>query len=155
MRSWWQDRTGRERALLIALALVTVAAFLQFGVVSPMRAARAEAVAALADASDLLASVRSAAARGPAEAAEASPTGASLRETVIATGRARGLAITRLNPLDDGALAVRIDRTEARLFHQWLASLKRDAGVIARQVAVRRVGDGAVSADVTFVRTGS
>ncbi len=146
MAAWWRGLTGRERSLfLIAGGLVLLLAIFQF-VITPLRAERDDARAALRQATDTWAEVRAGAEFVVAQRDFADPVAqdpAGLRGSLMTSATARGLAITRLQPGDDG-LTVRFDNVDPATLYAWISELASDRAVRIRRATVRRVdrGDG-------------
>ncbi|MGD2131802.1 MAG: type II secretion system protein GspM [Maricaulaceae bacterium] len=143
MKQWWNGLSGRERALIaLAGGVVLALGFAQL-VMIPLRKERAQAQAAFLESEQLLAEVRAGAARAPAASpAAVTDDGSSLRATLMATARARGLTISRVQPLDDGGLSLRFDAADPVVLYEWIAAAADDRGVLVRQASLSRVESG-------------
>ncbi|MFP4520343.1 MAG: type II secretion system protein GspM [Oceanicaulis sp.] len=156
-RAAWAERSAREQVLLAGLAALLSALILWFAVLGPALSWRAEAQrvhdAALADYETLLQGV----ARYNALAREArtSAGGAPLRTLIGSTAVARELPISRVQPLDDGALGVWFETAPADRLLAWLADLSREEGVIVERASFDREGDNIVRAQLTVRRAGA
>lgn len=159
VRAAWAERSAREQILLAGLAAFLAGVILWFAVIGPALSWRAEAgrvhAAAVEDYETLLSGV----ARYRAltrEAAESSAQGsAPLRTLVGASASARQLPISRVQPLDDGALGVWLEAAPADRLMAWLADLAREEGVRVERASFDREGDNIVRAQLTLRRAGA
>lgn len=142
MNGFWQERTSRERALLmVAGGLCLLVALYQFGWM-PLADYRARAAARLAAADRLYVDVAQgarlvAAARQDDQKADARP----LRLLASANARDMGLAITRLQPSGEEELSIWFDHVDSRLLWRWLVALQRDHGVSVIKATIQRDDD--------------
>ena len=155
LKARWTAMTARERGLIVLASVVALAlAGVQFGLV-PLAAKRDQARAAYAEAAVVLAEVRDGAARLETLGASGEgPEPGALRAVLTASATQRGLAITRVQPLDDDALSVRFDSAEPASLYAWLTSLTETTGARVRQATVRRDGGSADAVQATFVLEG-
>lgn len=155
-RARWGALSGREQALLVGLAALTTATALWFGVVAPAQSWRDEARRGYAGAVEEYERLLADIARHQALAAEVDqPGGATpLRTLVGRSAGDRGLAISRVQPLEDGRLGVWFDTVEADALLAWLVDLARTEGVRADRVSLDREGDERVRAQLLLSRAG-
>ncbi|MGX6646599.1 type II secretion system protein GspM [Maricaulaceae bacterium MS644] len=155
-RAAWADREAREQFLLAGLAALLAALVLWYAVLAPALSWRAEARrahdAAVADYETVLAGV----ARYQELASEAQAVGGGtpLRTLVGASATARELPISRVQPLDAGALGVWFDAAPADRLMAWLADLSREDGVVVERASFDREGDNVVRAQIIVRRPG-
>lgn len=156
-RAAWAERSAREQGLIAGLALILAGLIVWYGVVSPALSWRAEAArahqAAVEDYETLLAGI--ARYRTLARDAQTQAGGAPLRTLVGSSATARELPITRVQPLDDGGLAVWLDAAPADRLMAWLADLAREEGVAVERASLDREGDGVVRAQIVLRRAGN
>jgi len=153
----WTGYTAREQGLLAFLAVLLLGTVVWFGVLSPTLSWRAEAerryVAAVEGYETML--VQLSLYESLAQSATRPQSGQSLRGLADQTARERGLAITRVQPLDDGRLGVWMDGVSSDALMGWLNVLARDHGVWADRVSLDREGEGVVRAQLTLAQAGA
>lgn len=138
IQAWWSERAAREKLLIaVAGALVVILIGSQL-VISPLLAARADAVRDYERAARDLADVRAGASAVAAQRARVVTDGADVRGVVAATAAQRGLVLARVQPLDD-AVSVTIDAVTPDVLYGWLLQLEAEHGVIALTANVARV----------------
>ena len=142
-RTFWNERSQRERVLLGVMFVIAAVMFLWFGVAKPLMAAREKAELRLASATDeagLIAGRRSgvpgAGYRGVTPAAE----------VVRATGSAAGFTVTRADADGAGGVSVAIASARAPALFAWLAGLERQ-GLRVATINLRGNPDGSLAAD--------
>lgn len=144
-----QERSPRERMLLlIALVLLVCAGFWQF-VLSPVLSAQESAQrqhsAAMRDyviVRDGITSVG---------AATQSATGAPFeRSAVLATARAVNLSISRLQPDDNGSIRVWLEDAQTAAVFRFLDTMTTDYAASIGRVQITRNNDGSVAAQITL-----
>ena len=156
LRNAWLERTGREKALLASLGLFLAVLFVWYAILNPALSWRDEAErthnAAVSDYESLLVDL----ARYREQAALASQTRSSapLRSLVGRSANQHELAISRVQPLEDGGLSVWVDSVSADLLMDWLLTLSREEGVVPVRVSMDREGDGIVRAQLLLRRAG-
>lgn len=150
---WWNERSGREKALLGVMGTALGAFGLWYGVYSPLLAAREQALqrheAALemqADVSRAVARIRSLQARAAAPAPSVPPA-----EAVAATAAAAGIPLSRTEPDPEGGLRVAADAASATALFPWLGQLQREHGLAARNLTVVKGEGGGLRVDATLV----
>lgn len=157
LRQLWVQQTAREQRLLALLAGLVVILLVWFAVLGPALAfregMRASYAAQVEDHLQIVSGIeryRALAAAGEANAEAAAP----LRTLIAARARESGVAITRVQPLEDGQLGVWADRVgEARLM-AFLLTLAEDDGVRVTRMSLDREGDGMVRAQMVLARPG-
>lgn len=158
IRQLWMRQSSREQVLLASCAGLIVIVLVWFAVLSPAlswrNAMRASFEAQVDDHLELVAGIeryRALAAAGQS-AAEA---GAPLRTIVANRAREAGVAITRVQPLEDGQLGVWADRTgEGQLMALLLALAEEDAVRVTR-MSLEREEAGLVRAQMVLSRSGA
>lgn len=152
----WSGYSAREQGLLAFLMVLVLATVIWFGLLSPVLGWRADTerryVAAVEDYETLL--VQLALHEQLTQAATQADTSESLRGLADRTARERGLAITRVQPLEDGRLGVWMDGVPSDAVMGWLSMMARDHGVWADRVSLDREGEGVVRAQLTLARAG-
>jgi type II secretory pathway component PulM len=126
-------------AIALALGVVLVGTTLALG---PLRIAHAEARLDYEDAARLLDEVRTGVALAATRRGDASSAG-DARGVVTGTAMSRGLAISRMSPVDRGGLSVRLERADPTVLYAWLATLESEHAITVRRATVRRAGEGA------------
>ena len=156
LRQGWAERTGREQALLAGLGVFLIALTLWYGVMSPAMSWRDQAErthnAAVEDYERLLVDLNRY--RALASQSDQPRSSTPLRTLVGTSANENELAITRVQPLDDGGLSVWMDSVQADRVMAWLVMLARDEGVFAQRVSFDREGDGVVRAQLLLRRPG-
>jgi type II secretory pathway component PulM len=156
IKAAWTERTVREQAMLAGLGALLVGVIVWYGVLSPALSwrsdARADHEAAVARYETMLAGV--ARYRAEVETAAQPRAGAALRTVVGTSAAERQLAISRVQPLDDGRLGVWMEGVSDDALLAWLVALSRDEGVRVDQISLDREGDRLVRAQMVLVRGG-
>jgi general secretion pathway protein M len=148
VQSWWAGLSTRERWLVGTLGGLLAALILVFGIVKPLQAARAEALADIRTYETLTARVRAAGvlvpasarpqlrAELPAQAAEAIAREAGLNAAVTPGGAGLGATVTE---------------APYEAVVGWIADVERTTPLRARRVELRKGGaPGRVDATVEF-----
>lgn len=158
VRAYWVERTSREQIMLASLAALLVLVIAWFLILAPAKAWRAEAERDFVRQAESyervvvgLARYRDLSAGAAADANARAP----LRTIIGRTATERDLAISRVQPLDDGRLSVWLDNVEADTLMAWLAALSRDDGVRIDRVSLDREGDGLVRAQLLLAGSGA
>jgi general secretion pathway protein M len=144
--AWWGSRSRREQWLLIVMAVLLGGAVLVYGVVKPLQAARAQAVADIFTYETLSARIRAAGSLTPGRAPQRTGSPDS-----IVTGSAVSAGITATTqPIPNGVRATVADGTYEAVL-AWLADIGSTSRLAVRRVAIqRRPAPGRVSATVDF-----
>jgi len=157
LKTAWAGRTAREQILLAGLAVLVAGMLVWFGLLAPTLAWRAEAerayVAAAEDYETLLAQLAQYQALSSGQDTRIDDREA-LRTLADRTAREQALAISRVQPLEDGRLGVWLDSVEADALMVWLSLLAREHGVRADRVSLDRDGERVVRAQLTLARAG-
>lgn len=146
-RTWWSERSARERMLLAALAAIAVAALLLAGVLVPLQSLRADLLADIRNASLLEARLRTGGAGLALSGKARSGPGPAI---ITDSAAAAGLAIQRIEP--DGA-DTRVALADAPFDRvlQWIAEVEQTSRLRTRHVRIESKGSpGIVSATVVF-----
>lgn len=147
IRSWWGERSERERILLAALGAVAAVALVLLLIVRPLQAARADALADIRTYETLSARLRAA---GPGIGRTPYGDG-SLSAAVTGSAATAGLTVQRLDP-EGGQTRVVIADASYDAVVAWLAELDR-GGVRIEEVRIeRRPAAGMVGAQVLVGR---
>jgi general secretion pathway protein M len=144
--AWWHSRAPRERVLLGTLAALLAAVVLIYGVIKPLQAARAQALADIRTYETLSARIRAAGTLTP----NAPPrrTGPPV-QVVTSSAAAFGVAATA-EPIPGGARATIADGSYDSIL-AWLADLGATSSLSVRAASIqRRPTPGRVSATVEF-----
>jgi general secretion pathway protein M len=141
---WWQARGARERTLLAGLAALLALVVLVYGVVKPIQAARAAALADIRTYETLIARTRAAGTLGGPRVARRSGAPADIA-TQSAAGF--GVAITTA-PIEGGVRASVADASYDSLL-AWLADVTTTSDLRVRRVSIqRRAAAGRIGAVV-------
>lgn len=143
---WWSNLSRRERILLGVLGALLAGVVLVYGVVKPIQAARAQALAEIRTYETLSARIRAAGTLTPASGPRRQGAPASV---VSAAATSFGLVATT-EPIPGGVRATIADGSYESVM-AWLADLGASSSLGARRVAIqRRPAPGRVSATVDF-----
>jgi type II secretory pathway component PulM len=156
LKAAWAERTVREQGLLAGLGALLLAVIVWYGLLAPTLSwrseARADHEAAMARYETMLTGL----ARYGAEVQSAAQprAGAALRTVVGTSAAQRELAISRVQPLEDGRLGVWMEGVSDDALLAWLVALSRDEGVRVDQISLDREGDRLVRAQMVLTRGG-
>lgn len=148
MRDYWQSLTSRERFLVgtaIVLAALTLA---YFAVFRPLSDFSDESKRALNAARNTFERVQMRAAElktiseNETRASAPGSEQASLRVSVSNAARQAGVAISRLQPSDDGTLTIWAENVQSAQLFRWLQALAVDRGVGPANVLVQKSASG-------------
>lgn len=157
IRVAWAERSAREQVLLAGLCAFLVLIAGWYLILSPALASKAEAEAAHAREAERFETflVRLDQYRVLSVAASTRTQRDPLRTVIGRTASARGLGISRVQPLEDGRLGVWLDTVDADALMAWLEQLSREEGVRLDRVSLDREGDGIVRAQLLLAGSGS
>jgi general secretion pathway protein M len=142
---WWLARSPRERVMLGVLAALLLAAVLIFGVIKPLQAARADALADIRTYETYNARLRAAGTLSAGRPSRTGPPAAMVSASAIAAGLTAQVEAT-----PDGARATVADGSYDAVMG-WLADLGATTPLAVRRVSIqRRAEPGHVSATVDF-----
>ena len=143
---WWGARSRREQLLLAVMAVLLGGVVMVYGVVKPIQAARAQAVADIFTYETLSARIRAAGSLTPGRAPQR--TGSP---DAIVTGAAVAAGLTaNAQPIPGGVRATVADGTYEAVL-AWLADIGSTSRLAVRRVSIqRRPQPGRVSATVDF-----
>ena len=147
---WWSGLSPRERWLVGTLGAILAALVLVFGIVKPLQAARAEALADIRTYETLTARVRAAGVLTPQGARPQQRAGSPAGAVQAAAGDA---GITA-NIVPGGAgLTAQVAEASYEAVVGWVADVERTTPLRARRVELRKGGAaGRVSATVEFTQ---
>lgn len=158
LRQLWMRQSSREQVLLAWCAGLIVILLIWFGVVSPALswrdAMRASFEAQVEDHLELVAGIeryRALAAAGDSADQAAAP----LRTIVANRAREADVAITRVQPLEDGQLGVWADRAGEGQIMTFLLALAEEDGVRVTRMSLEREAAGLVRAQMVLSRRGA
>ena len=155
---YWYSRTGRERALIGVALLLVIVALLQFAIVRPLMAAKADSKLALEAASrqlDVVSAELTSQTTRVAGATAARASSQNLRSDLLQLANARGLSVSRLQTADDGRLILQFERTVPTLVYAWLADEDMRYGAVPERVTMFAEEAGYVRASFEFAGGGS
>ncbi|HAO37140.1 MAG TPA: hypothetical protein DCQ40_13340 [Hyphomonas sp.] len=158
MMGYWNSRTGRERALIGVALLLVIVALLQFAIVRPLMAAKADSKLALEAASrqlDVVSAELTSQTTRVAGATAARASSQNLRSDLLQLANARGLSVSRLQTADDGRLILQFERTVPTLVYAWLADADMRYGAVPERVTMFAEEAGYVRASFEFAGGGS
>ena len=158
MMGYWNSRTGRERALIGVALLLVIVALLQFAIVRPLMAAKADSKLALEAASrqlDVVSAELTSQTTRVAGATGARASSQNLRSDLLQLANARGLSVLRLQTADDGRLILQFERTVPTLVYAWLADADMRYGAVPERVTMFAEEAGYVRASFEFAGGGS
>ena len=140
MMGYWNSRTGRERGLIGVALLLVIVALLQFAIVRPLMAAKADSKLALEAASRQL------------DVVSAELTSQTTR---VAGATAARASSQNLQTADDGRLILQFERTVPTLVYAWLADADMRYGAVPERVTMFAEEAGYVRASFEFAGGGS
>jgi len=148
MKQLWTDRNARERRLLaVAGGLLALLLLWQF-VLKPVADYRANARLAYERAQARLVTMQRSAGEAMALMAERRGGQAKAAEDVrgaaMASARAKGVTVTRLQPMEDGGVTLWIDGADTRILYDWVVMLERDHGITVIKASLS-ANDGAAT----------
>ncbi|MDV3457348.1 type II secretion system protein M [Sphingomonas sp. HF-S4] len=144
--TWWGGLSRRERVLVTVLGGLLAVAVLVYGVVKPLQAARADALADIRTYETLSARIRAA---GTLTTAQAPRRQGAPAQVVTSSATAFGLVATPA-AIPGGTRATIADASYDSLM-AWLADLSATSDLRVRRLSIqRRPSPGRVSASVDF-----
>ena len=155
---YWNSRTGRERGLIGVALLLVIVALLQFAIVRPLMAVKADSKLALEAASrqlDVVSAELTSQTTRVAGATAARASSQNLRSDLLQLANARGLSVLRLQTADDGRLILQFERTVPTLVYAWLADADMRYGAVPERVTMFAEEAGYVRASFEFAGGGS
>jgi type II secretory pathway component PulM len=152
MMDFWMARAPRERLLIVFAMGLVAALLLNLLMVQPLRAARDEASASLSVAARTLDTISAARPmeRAGAVTATATVSGETLRTRLVDLATQRGLAVSRLQTSESGALVIQFDNASAPLIFAWLESAERQLGATPQRASLFAEASGSVRASFEF-----
>ena len=143
MSDYWQNLTLRERTLASVAGVLTLLLLGYFAVVRPLALFAQDSEWALARALTLHGQIVAAAREVETLRAQRGSTDGvhddtSVRVAVAQQARAHGVAISRLQPGEDGALTVWVESTQSQAFYSWVHSLADEHGIALTKVIVQK-----------------
>lgn len=147
-KTFWAERTQRERVLLGVMFAFAAVIFLWFGVAKPLMAARERAEMRLASASDEagLIAARRATRAGDGRGYRGRVPAADLVKTM---GSAAGFTVTRADSDGAGGVSLAVASAKAPALFSYLAGLERQ-GLRVATIDLRGNPDGSLAAEATL-----
>jgi len=143
--AWWGARSRREQVMLGVLGALVLGIVLVFGVVKPLQAARASAIADIRTYETYNARLRAAGRLAPSAPARTGPPQTVVSDSAIAQG-----LLANVEPIPGGVRATVADGSYDAVVN-WLADVGATTRLTTRRVSIqRRPGPGRVSATVEF-----
>jgi general secretion pathway protein M len=147
LRSWWGERSPRERRLLIFMLVLVAAVFLKFLIIRPLTTYVASAQTRLEAAERLRA-------RAFAATQSAMPAGKALSplplaERITQSASEAGFELTRNERDATGATQIEIGFVRAPALYAWLAKLE-EQGVVVRTLRLTTRSDATLGASLTL-----
>lgn len=158
MMEYWSSRSVRERLLILCAGLLATALLANVLIVRPLLAARESAEASLAVASRTLDAVVAARPAGSGRGTDlpvASVSGEDLRARLVDLASQRGLAVSRLQSNERGAIIIQFDQASVQSLFSWLEMAERQLGAQPTQASVFADASGTVRASFEFRGGGS
>jgi general secretion pathway protein M len=157
MMEYWTTRSVRERLLILFAGLLATALLANVLIVRPLLAARESAEASLAVASRTLDAVVAArpVVGGGRDMPEMSVSGEDLRARLVDLASQRGLAVSRLQTNERGAIIIQFDQASVQSLFSWLEMAERQLGAQPAQASVFADASGTVRASFEFGGGGS
>ncbi|MCW4460108.1 type II secretion system protein M [Sphingomonas sp. BT-65] len=150
LSQWWSGLSSRERWMVGALGAILAALVLVFGIVKPLQAARAEALADIRTYETLTARVRAAGVLTPQGARPQQRSGTPAEAAQAAAGDA---GITANVAPGGAGLTAQVAEAPYEAVVGWIADVERTTPLRARRVELRKGGAaGRVSATVEFAQ---
>jgi general secretion pathway protein M len=152
MTEYWASRSLRERSLILLAGALIAVLLLNLLMIRPLLAAKAEAVTSVALASRTLDAVSAARPGSNSGAGQVTLTvaGEDLRSRLVDLAAQRGLAVSRLQSNERGAIIIQFDQASAQVLFAWLESAERQLGATPAEASVFAEASGAVRASFEF-----
>lgn len=146
LTAWWAGLSRRERIMVGGLAALLAALALVYGVIQPLHAARARALADIRTYDVLKARLRAAGTLAPA-----GPPPRIGPAATIVTNAATGFGLTIQTEAVPGGVRATIAEGGYDAVMQWMADLARTSTLAVTQVEMRKgAAPGTVAATVEF-----
>lgn len=145
--SWWDEREPRERLLLLTLAAIAAVFVLIFAVVLPLQNAGDQAERDLEQAQTDLRLVQRVAPNLSTGSADRLPFD---RSALVQAATNRNVRIARIQPDENGALAVWIDDAPTLPLYGLFDDILTDYAATMERASVSANGDGTLSAQFTL-----
>ena len=143
--AWWDGLSPRERILVGTLGTLLALTILIYGVVKPLQAARADALADIRSYETINARLRAAGpSPRPATAMRSGPPDQIVTQSAAGFGLAPAVTLTGA-----GADAVLTDAAYESVL-QWVADVERTTPLRAARVEITRAAPGRVAARLSF-----
>lgn len=152
MMGYWESRSQRERLLLLAALSLMVMLAANILLVSPLRKARADAIADLSISSRTLDELSIALPKsGSAQDVRAAAvSGEYLRSRLVEIAAQKGMSVSRLQTGQNGEAIIHFDNASAPLIFAWLDQAEGETGVKPQHVSIFSGPNGSVRASFEF-----
>lgn len=150
LRTWWFERSGRERLMLEGLGLVLALLLTWYGILTPLRWAAGEAADRRARAVAGLALTQNMA---PASVGGRPGAARSLTQVVDSSAAATGVVIDRRRQDADGHLTIWIDSVDPKTLMQWIVILRRAHGVAVTGLTATKADAASLQIEIALVGT--
>lgn len=155
LRAWFNERSRRERWMLIAMAGLLVVTILWIGIILPVtdglasaRQRHDDAVLRLADTKARVDAEKALAAEHPA------PISGALADYIRQSAGNAGFALTNVNPQGDDRVDITVGTAKTAALFSWIADLE-DAGVVVDSIDITNNNDQTVQARMTLMKRGA
>ncbi len=143
IQTYWQTLTEREKLLVSGAGMLLLVTIVYFVIIRPLVAYHTESERAYTSAYAQLQAVRSYASQIRPVVAEADNKTASqqpvnLRVAVSSAARASGVAISRLQPSEDGTLTIWAEQIQSPQLFLWLDTLSKIHSVGPQNVLIQK-----------------
>ncbi len=146
LSGWWGGLSDREKWLVGTLGILLALVVLVYGIIKPLQAERAQAIADIRTFETLNARIRAAGTLGPSGPP---PRTGPVESVVGQSASAQGL-VAQIEGMPGGARATIADASYDAVIN-WMADIARTSSVSVRSVDIRRAATpGRVSATIEF-----
>lgn len=144
MQEYWSSLTSREKTLIMVAGGLSIVVLLYLAVFKPLVSYQAESAARFKAAQQLHQQIVNgasviAAHQGDGAAVTASNSRSQpLRVSVATAARATGVAISRLQPAENGALTVWVESVAAGELYRWMTHMAEENGITPTKVLAQK-----------------
>ena len=143
IQTYWQTFTGREKLLVFGAGALLLVTIVYFMVVRPLVSYHRESERTYSNAYAQLQAVRSYASQlqhlgSDVDKSNASKQPINLRVAVSSAARASGVAISRLQPSEDGTLTIWAEQIQSPQLFLWLDTLSKTNKVGPQNVLIQK-----------------
>lgn len=144
MAEYWNTLTGREKLLVSVAVGLTILIFVYFTAVKPLIEYKQNSQNNVQAAERLYVQIARGSAvlnahKGSIKARDADTGGQQpLRVSVSIAARATGVAISRIQPTDNGALTVWVESVTASELYRWMGRMAEEKGIAPTKVLAQK-----------------